>query len=245
MIISSAYWQALRSKLADHRNFCYILLVEDVINGGAMRAVILRSFLFFSLLFLVSAQVFAQSAITSAGQVIVATGAVQEIKADQTTRSLQRGDHFYSGDTLVTGTNSTAQIRFTDGSVVALNPNSKLQVNDYSYQKDPKNDRSVMTLVQGGFRALTGLISKTNPDAYKVQTPVAVIGVRGTNYGLVYQGQLYAGVWKGGIYLKNDKGLIRLGQGEDYNFALVSSKNVAPQGLLNPPRQLIGQCGIS
>jgi len=207
-----------------------------------MRAVIFKTFLVFSLL-LLGFPAWAQA--NSAGQVIVASGTFTEIKANQTTNKLQRGDYFYSGDTLVTGANTNAQVRFTDGTVVALYPNSRLRVDDYSYQKS-SSDKSVVTLVQGGFRALTGLISKSNPDAYKVQTPVAVIGVRGTSYGAVLQGgQLYAGVWKGGIYLKNDKGLIRIGEGEEYNFALVSSRNVAPVGLLNPPRALIGQCGIA
>jgi hypothetical protein len=208
-----------------------------------MRAVILRVFLAFSLAITGFQVAWAQAA--SAGQVIVSSGNFTALKADNSSKKLQRGDNFYSGDTLLTGANTNAQIRFTDGTVIALYPNSKLKVDDYSYQKNASSDKSVVTLVQGGFRAITGLISKANPNAYKVQTPVAVIGVRGTSYGAVLQsGQLYAGVWRGGIYLKNDKGLVQIGAGEDYNFAMVSASNVAPVGLLNPPRALIGQCGI-
>ena len=211
-----------------------------------MRVFVLKFFLVLSLFMLSVSNVFAQSAANAAGQVVVSSGAFQAVSASDTTRQLDRGDYFYAGDTLVTGTDSNAQVRFTDGSVLALYPNSRMTVDEYSFQKAGKSDNTMMTLVQGGFRALTGLISKKNPDAYLVQTPVAVIGVRGTNYGAVIDGgQLYAGVWKGGIYLKNDKGLVRIGEGEDYNFAQVSSRNVAPQGLLNPPRQLIGQCGIT
>lgn len=208
-----------------------------------MRAILKYSFCLAMIFF--SAMAYAQQA-NSAGQVIIVSGAVQATQDNQAARTLERGSYFYKGDTLVTGTNSSAQVRFTDGTVMALNPNSKIVVNEYSYQKNPNTDKSVVTLVEGGFRALTGLISKENPANYKVQTPVAVIGVRGTNYGVVLEkGQLYAGVWKGGIYLKNDKGLIQIGQGDDYNFATVSSSGIAPVGLLNPPRQLIGQCGIS
>jgi len=181
-----------------------------------------------------------------AGQVIVVTGSFQAQQADQKLRPLARGSYFYSGDTLITGKESTAQVRFTDGTVTALYPNSELRINDYVYQsQDKQQNRSVTTLVKGGFRALTGLISKENPEAYQARTPVAVIGVRGTNFGAVLdKGKLYAGVWKGGIYVKNEKGLIKLGQGDDYQFATVTSATAAPIGLLNPPQQLVGQCGV-
>lgn len=202
---------------------------------------IVKSFLFFTAL-LLSLSAFAQTDI--AGQVIVSTGTVQAIQANKQVKTLSRGSTFSSGDTLVTkGQQSSAQVRFTDGTVMALNANSKIVVEQYRYQGNASSDTSVVRLVQGGFRALTGLISKKNPDAYKVETPVSVIGVRGTNYGAVLdKGKLYAGVWKGGIYVKNNAGLLKLGNGEDYNFTQVDSDDTAPVGLLNPPPQLIGQC---
>ncbi len=179
----------------------------------------------------------------AAGQVIVISGPFQAINADKQTRTLDRGAYFYSGESLMTGTNSTAQIRFTDGTVMALNPNSQIKIDGYIYQKDPKKDKSTVSLIKGGFRALTGLISKSSPDSYKVETPVAVIGVRGTNYSAVLdQGELYAGAWKGVIIAKNDKGDINLGEGQDYNYAVIKSKSVAPIGLLNPPAQLTSHC---
>jgi hypothetical protein len=182
----------------------------------------------------------------AAGQVIVVSGPFQSSNPDKQNRTLARGDYFYSGDTLVTGTNATAQIRFSDGTVMALNPNSQIKVDAYAYTKNTQSDKSTVSLVKGGFRALTGLISKENPGAYKVQTPVAVIGVRGTNYSaLLADGQLFAGVWKGRIIVSNSKGSIELGEGEDYSFALVHSKDTLPAGLLNPPVQLVHLCGVN
>ena len=182
----------------------------------------------------------------SAGQVIVTNGSLQASNSQSIKRSLSRGEYFYSGDTLSTGKNSSGQVRFTDGTLMALNAESIIKISDYIYQKNPQTDKSIVTLVKGGFRALTGLISKENSNAYQIQTPVAVIGVRGTNYATVLnKGQLFAGVWKGGIYLKNDKGLIELGQQQDFRFAQVISRDSAPIGLLNAPVQLVGQCGAS
>ncbi len=174
-----------------------------------------------------------------AGQVITTSGSLQASNRNNPGRGLTRGANFYSGDLLTTGTNTTAQIRFTEGTVMALTPNSKLKVDDYQYHKDPSADKSVVTLVKGGFRAITGAISKENPQAYRAQTPVAVIGVRGTNYGAVLvKGQLFSGVWKGGIMVQNKSGSINLGKDSEFNYTKVISDDVAPIGLSKPPIEL-------
>jgi hypothetical protein len=177
-----------------------------------------------------------------AGQIIIVAGPFKITHADNTATSPKRGDTFYSGDTLTTGKNGTAQVRFTDGGVLALTQSSEIKINEYHYAKNTSSDKSVATLVKGGFRALTGLIAKGEPSSYKIQTPVAVIGVRGTNLGAALsKGKLYTGVWKGEIFIKNDQGSISLGQGQDYNYSEVSPGQ-APIGLLNPPPELAGQC---
>lgn len=182
------------------------------------------------------------AAITPAGQIIVVSGAFRIIHANNTTVVPRRGDSFYSGDTLVTGSNGNAQVRFTDGGVLALKQNSALKIDNYRYTQDSSTDQSVMTFIKGGFRALTGLIAKQKPSSYSIQTPVAVIGVRGTNLGgVLTHGKLYTGVWKGNIVVQNQYGSITLGQSQDYNFSEVSPGQ-APIGLLNPPPELGGEC---
>jgi hypothetical protein len=177
-----------------------------------------------------------------AGQVIIVAGPFRILHANNVSVTPRRGDTFYSGDTLITGRRGTAQVRFTDGGVMALTENSQMKVNQYHYEKNSSSDKSVATLVKGGFRALTGLIAKEEPSSYKIQTPVAVIGVRGTNLGAVLaRGKLFTGVWKGNIIVENTKGTIQLGEGNDYNYSEVSP-NHAPVGLLHPPAELAGNC---
>ncbi len=178
----------------------------------------------------------------AAGQVIIVAGPFRILHANNVSVTPRRGDTFYSGDTLITGRRGTAQVRFTDGGVMALTENSQVKVNEYHYEKNSSSDKSVATLVKGGFRALTGLIAKEEPSAYKIQTPVAVIGVRGTNLGAVLaRGRLFTGVWKGNIIVENNKGTIQLGEGNDYNYSEVTP-NHAPVGLLHPPAELAGNC---
>lgn len=114
-------------------------------------------------------------------------------------RTLKMAANIYMNDTLVTEKDSEAQIIFTDNSTMTFRPDTKLYINEYNYV--PKSERKtkeakksagkyVLDLVTGGFRTITGLVARENPNDYKVNTPVATIGVRGTEYSLVYkQGQ--------------------------------------------------------
>jgi hypothetical protein len=45
--------------------------------------------------------------------------------------------------------------------------------------------RAFFSLLKGGFRSISGLIGKINHDEYQVSTPVATIGIRGTDYLVV------------------------------------------------------------
>ncbi len=45
--------------------------------------------------------------------------------------------------------------------------------------------RAFFSLLKGGFRSISGLIGKINQDEYQVTTPVATIGIRGTDYLVV------------------------------------------------------------
>jgi hypothetical protein len=40
----------------------------------------------------------------------------------------------------------------------------------------------VLDLLQGSVRVVTGLLAKVNPERFKVRTPTAVVGVRGTDF---------------------------------------------------------------
>lgn len=179
----------------------------------------------------------------TAGQVIITSGTFTASNLNKQIRTLVRGDNFYSGDTLITGPNSKAQVRYTDGTVLALDPDSQFKVIEYHYQQAGAKDKNFATLVKGGFRALTGLISKHDPNAYQVDTSVAAIAVRGTSFGASLKGgQLFIGVWKGKIVVENQAGEIILGEGQNYSYATVTAADSSPVGLLSEPDALAGRC---
>lgn len=89
-----------------------------------------------------------------------------------------------AGDTITTQNESFARVRFPDGTEAALRPNSTLRIDSIRYDQDaPQGDSLVMSLFKGGLRAVTGFIGKRgNPDAHKLHTATATIGIRGTDY---------------------------------------------------------------
>lgn len=181
----------------------------------------------------------ANASIRPVGQVIGSNGPFIAIQSDKSARSLSQGSEFYQGDRLWTGPRTKAQIRFSDGAIMTLRPDTEFSVDEYEFdEENADNNKSFFTLIKGGFRTLTGLITRLRPDSYRVKTAYAIVGVRGTTYELVDQSGLYAAAWQGTISLTNDKDELLIGFGQDFNYASVSSFNSAPAGLLETPAQL-------
>ena len=97
--------------------------------------------------------------------VIVAAGNVYAVDSKLKKRSLLRRSKVYVGDTLVTGNKGRVQVRFIDGAVVSLRPDSELNIQKYSYGKSKSEEGSLMSLIKGGFRTITGAIGK---EKYKL-----------------------------------------------------------------------------
>ncbi|KZT16250.1 iron dicitrate transport regulator FecR [Acidovorax sp. GW101-3H11] len=121
--------------------------------------------------------------LAAAGLVQFTAGDVQLRRGDNLSR-LAKGAELDGGDVVLTGTEGRAQIRFTDGGLVALYPDSQFTVTRYADGAGTGEDHFVVNLLRGGMRALTGLIGKRNPASYKVITPTAVVGIRGSAFML-------------------------------------------------------------
>ena len=85
-----------------------------------------------------------------------------------------------AGDTIVTGTDGRAQIRFSDGSLVSLQPRSEFRIDDYRF--DMAQQRGFFSLVRGALRTISGAVGKRDPADYRMTTPTATIGIRGTEF---------------------------------------------------------------
>lgn len=126
-----------------------------------------------------------------AGAAWAGDGTVQQIagtisvqKPDGSVRTLNRQSEVDKGDTLNTEKDSYVQVKFADGGVVTLKPNTRLKIENYNFDaKEPTKDSSTLSLLKGGLRMISGLIGhRGNADAFKANTATATIGVRGTTF---------------------------------------------------------------
>jgi hypothetical protein len=162
----------------------------------------------------------------TAGRVTFVNGDVTATTAEGNSRVLRRGDNINGGDKISTRA-GRIQIRFTDGGFVSLQPNSVFGVDEYLYtNRKPEESSLFFSLLQGGMRTITGTIGKVNKQSYKVRTPVATIGIRGTEYlaSLTDDG-LKVSVGSGFVNVENQAGNTTGGAGQ--NIA-VSDENSAP-----------------
>jgi hypothetical protein len=194
------------------------------------------SLCFFSLVLCSSLFTHSVLAADIAGRIIMARGEVQAIDLDGVIRQLKRRDSIYNHEIIKTGKNSKVQIRFIDNALLTLKAESELNIKAYVYSEVNEKDNQVLIeLVAGGFRTLTGKIGKGNKEAYKVNTPVASIGIRGTLYDVqISFDKIIAGVWQGGISLDTAQGRFDLGLNSNFDFGEISAEG-AFTGLLTPP----------
>jgi hypothetical protein len=145
-----------------------------------------------------------------AGTITLLNGQVQAAGIDGASRVLAKGDAVYSGETVQTGPSSYALVRFTDQGSVLLRPNTGFLVEQYQYngpapaaapaaaapaQRDAlpplqtaaaaAPQSAFFRLLKGGLRAVSGLVAHADYNNYRMSTPVATMGIRGTDYDLV------------------------------------------------------------
>ncbi|MCL4802086.1 MAG: FecR domain-containing protein [Burkholderiales bacterium] len=117
----------------------------------------------------------------TAARVDFAVGSVTAVGQDGRLRALGKGAEVMTGDRVETAAAGRAQLRFTDGAYVSLQPNTTFEVRDYHFTgRTDGSERGVFGLLRGAFRTVTGLIGRVNRGAYQIQTPTATVGIRGT-----------------------------------------------------------------
>ena len=122
----------------------------------------------------------------SSGMVVASRGEVIAM-SNGGSRELKQGDFVYVNDEIMTSNRSFAVLQFTDGAKVTVRPDSTMIIEQYLYAGN-ENDEATLNLVEGGLRVITGAMAKTNPENYKVRTPVALMGVRGTEFSIMLCG---------------------------------------------------------
>ncbi|HOY87187.1 MAG TPA: FecR family protein [Methylotenera sp.] len=154
-------------------------------------------------------------AVAEVGKVQFVTGNVTAIDVNGTTRALTKGADIQNGDMIQTA-DGRAQVRFIDGGYMSFQPNTEFKVEDYHFSGQADgSEKGFFKLVKGSLRAITGLIGKSNKQAWRMNSPVATIGIRGTETLSEFKdGVLRVTVGDGAAYLENSQGSLILYQGQ-------------------------------
>jgi len=91
------------------------------------------------------------------------------------------GLNIYEGQTIASGSEGEVHIVTEDGGIIAVRPNTLFRVDAYKAEGND-NDKMFMSLLKGTIRSITGWVGKYNNAAYRITTPTATIGIRGTDH---------------------------------------------------------------
>ena len=121
-------------------------------------------------------------------------------------------------DELRTGPKARLQVTFRDNTVLTLGENARVVVDSYVYDPDKSTGEALLQATQGAFRFVTGRLKELKEKKIAVSTPVADIGVRGTEFwGGPIDAKYGILLLNGEVAVSNQAGSVTLtpGQGTD------------------------------
>ena len=113
------------------------------------------------------------------GTTVFARGAVTA-SVENDIRLIGQGTPIYEHDVLTTGRDSFAIVKLDDGTEMALRPHTVFRIDGYDLGAG--RERVRLELFEGGVRTVTGAVAERKPDAFELRTPVATVGLRGTDF---------------------------------------------------------------
>lgn len=123
----------------------------------------------------------AQAAEAAIGWIKTVSGEAHIVRAETRTAAAL-GAPVHQKDRLETGADGSVGITFTDNTVLSAGPNSTLVLESYDYDAASFKGGMLTDLLKGTLAVTTGDLPRTSPDAMRVRTPAAILGVRGTRF---------------------------------------------------------------
>ncbi len=167
-------------------------------------------------LFLVITGVICSWSAWAGGYVHDMAGSVSVSVGGGAAKAAGKNEAIASGALITTGDKSHAVLKFEDGQVVVMQPNSTFQIREYRFEpKQIEKSNIAFDMLKGGMRFITGLIGQRNRDAFRLATPNATIGIRGTEFMVAMaNNSMYSQVVTGSIGVTNAAGTAVLAAGQ-------------------------------
>ncbi len=117
------------------------------------------------------------------GQVSLLIGEARVVRADGSQQALQRGAAVRVGDRIETSANGHVHMRFIDNAAVSVRPDSSLEVQAYTFDAQrPELNEVRLRVDKGVSRSISGAATELDKSRFRLNTPLAAIGVRGTDF---------------------------------------------------------------
>lgn len=126
---------------------------------------------------------------------------------------IKRNDPLFTEDILITPVGSKILIKLEDKTTISLAENTQFELSKYQFDKKAQTSDVSFKMLKGAFRTLTGSIGKQKQPKFEIHTPVATIGVRGTEFwgGMIFSDALDVTMLEGkGVYIKNQYGQVEI-----------------------------------
>jgi hypothetical protein len=133
------------------------------------------------IVFAAAAPAFAQA--SAAGRIKVTSGSAFVVRGGAQLPA-QAGQILYESDTLRTGADGRLGVTLKDDTRVSLGPASEVRLDRFAYAPAESQIALVLRVVRGVAAYVSGRIAKLAPDAVRLETPSAIVGVRGTTIAL-------------------------------------------------------------
>ena len=172
----------------------------------------------------------------TAATAISVRGVVTVTDSNGDSRRLRRGDAINSGDSIETANRARVRMSFTDGSTMVLQANTKFEVTEYSFSGSADGtEKATFKIFEGALEAISGLIGKKNNNAFRLDTPLATIGLRGTTYSVT----VYPATGNGQprVVVSTHDGAVLFASSAVPNGILVNAGNSVSQSGNSPPQQ--------
>ena len=121
-----------------------------------------------------------------AGRIKVSTGSAFVVR-DGAQTPAQVGQIVFEADGLRTGSDGKVGVTLNDDTRLSLGPNSELKLERFTYAPAESGFGLVLRFVRGVSTYVSGRIAKLAPDSVRLETPAAIIGVRGTTLAISVQ----------------------------------------------------------
>ena len=119
----------------------------------------------------------------AAGRVKIASGSAFIVRQNVLIPA-QAGQVVFEADGLKTGADGRLGITLKDDTRVSIGPDSEARIDRFLYVPSEGRLSFVFKLARGVAAYVSGQIAKLSPDAIRLETPAAIVGVRGTSLAL-------------------------------------------------------------